>query len=369
MTCRGLALAMLGFGLLACTRTEATRAQQSAQAAAPGPIEARPRSPDSPPEAPDGDPVVVTSPPAPSPTPPLPGPVAEVLALDEGVSTSVGSPIEGHLQGAVALPTEGPGFRHNPHKRPEARHGTVELVQALIRASAVVDNALPGGRLTINDLSLPEGGDISGHATHRSGRDVDILFYLLDEHGKPRPSKGIPLDPAGEGTDYRDLEVADDDEPVQLDVPRTWAFFAALVTDPKAHVHRIMIVEHLRTLLLDHARKISAPAQAIERFAAVTCQPNFPHDDHAHIRVFCSAQDIAAGCEDTRPLYPWHLQELAKHGVRPTIAGPRQGPRPKLTSHAEARAKAGPMHQDVVDFLERRKAWLKKPHPGRPYCR
>ena len=43
----------------------------------------------------------------------------------------------------------------------------------------------------------------------------------------------------------------------------------------------------------------------VSRFGDVTCQPRFPHDDHMHIRVFCTAQDIAGGCNDVAPNYPW----------------------------------------------------------------
>src|SRR5689334_17188206 len=52
----------------------------------------------------------------------------QVLALNGTHSTSLGSPSRGTLEGAVALPDQGPGFVHN-HERPDnARYGTVELV-------------------------------------------------------------------------------------------------------------------------------------------------------------------------------------------------------------------------------------------------
>ena len=95
-------------------------------------------------------------------------------------------------------------------------------------------------------------------------------------------------------------------------------------------------------------------------------------DDHFHIRFYCSPDDIAEGCRDMLPIYPWHEAKLAEHGVRVRLAGPRRKPGPKLTSVAQAARKAarkyGPFHPDVTAFLERRKAWVAKPHPGRPYC-
>ncbi len=283
-------------------------------------------------------------------------------------SLSIGSPFEGRLENGVPVSLKGPGFRHHPRKNQEWRYGTAELVGALARAARAVHEALPGSELTIDDLSARKGGGIPGHASHRSGRDVDVLFYLLDEKRKPRPGDSIPLDPEGRGTDYNDLEDPADDEPVILDVPRTWKFVEALLLDEEAHVQRVFVVEHIRTILLEHARKISAPTRAVERFAEVTCQPGFPHDDHMHIRVFCTPDDVKAGCEDTHPIYPRHREHLAAAGVDLKLAGPRRGPRPTLTSHAEARVKAGAMHRSVIDFLGRREAWLKQPHPGRKYC-
>jgi penicillin-insensitive murein endopeptidase len=284
-------------------------------------------------------------------------------------STSVGSPIAGELRGGASLPVPGPGYRADPRKVAGRQFGTTELVAALVRAAAEVERELPGSELTIGDLSLEHGGEITGHGSHRNGRDADVMFYLLDAQGRPRPGHPIPLDPDGRGTDYRDLARAEDDIPVALDVPRTWRLLQALVSDPDAGVQRIFVAEHLRTLLLAHAERADAPAEAIERFAEVTCQPGFPHDDHVHVRVFCSAQDIAAGCLDMRPIYPWRRAELGRQGVEPVLAGARTEPAPRLVSTDEARRAAGPMHEDVVEFLDRRQAWVRQPHPGRKWCR
>lgn len=292
-------------------------------------------------------------------------PATQVRGANDSVS--IRSPSEGRLEHGVPLPLEGAGFRHRPRSH-DRRYGTEELVGALVRAARAVQEALPGSELTIDDLSVREGGDLPGHASHRNGRDVDVSFYLLGENGKPRRGGSIPLDPEGRGTDYKDLEAPADDEPVVLDVPRTWKFVEALLLDEEVLVQRIFVVEHLRTMLLEHARRIHAPEHAIGLFEEVTCQPSFPHDDHMHIRVFCSAEDVRAGCEDTYPIYPRHRARLADAGVELKLAQLRKGPLPPLVSHTEARARAGSMHQSVVDFLVRREAWLKQPHPGRRYC-
>ncbi|MEM9453665.1 MAG: penicillin-insensitive murein endopeptidase [Myxococcota bacterium] len=298
------------------------------------------------------------------------------LAAEPSSSTSRGSPTAGSLTGGLALPLRAPGLLFLPSKDPDSRYGTVELVQGLVRAAATVESADPGAPVTVGDLARPQGGEISGHASHRSGRDVDVLFYLQHEDGRPFvPSKFIPLDPQGHGTDYGDLADPADDVPVVLDIARTWQLVAALLGDEPMAIQKILIVEHLRTMLLEQARRVAAPEAIVRRFSEVTCQPRFPHDDHMHIRVFCSAQDIEAGCEDTRPIFPWRRKALAAEGVTPVLAGkkpktPSKTPRTKkLKTIEQARAEAGPMHQDVIDFLDRRQTWARKPHPGRRWCR
>jgi penicillin-insensitive murein endopeptidase len=303
------------------------------------------------------------------------GPELDVLALDGSVSTSIGGPSSGHVEGAIALPDRGPGFYHNPKRPEEARFGTVELVQAIARAAAVVDKELPGSALTVNDLGLREGGPIPQHASHQAGRDADILFYVLDEHAAPIPSVGVPIDPKGKGWDFKDLAVPEDDQRVQLDVPRTWRFVAALLEVANEAVQRIFIVEHVRSMLLKEAKRVHAGKALVQRFEDITCQPGSPHDDHLHLRLFCTPQDMAAGCLDSTPVYPWREQALQALGLRPLMAANGRGKeeqdavKKRTTSPAEARKKAGLMHAKVKQFLAERELWIKRPSPHRPYCK
>jgi penicillin-insensitive murein endopeptidase len=304
-----------------------------------------------------------------------PAEIARVLALDGAVSTSLGGPSTGHVRGAIAVPDLGPGFYHNTKRPPGARFGTVELVQTLMRAAARVDQLLPGGRLTINDLGLEGGGPIAQHGSHQAGRDADILFYTLDAKGQPIPSVGVPFDPAGKGWDFKDLGDPKDDQPVQLDVKRTWLLAESLLEVAPDAVQRIFVVEHVRTLLLAEAARAHARKDLIERFADVTCQPGVPHDDHFHVRLFCTPQDLVEGCLDSLPVYPFRSQFLQRLGLKPLIASgvrtqeERAAVAARTTTAAQARRRAGPMHAHVKEFLKEREAWLKQPHPGRPYCK
>ena len=300
-----------------------------------------------------------------------------VLALPGSTSTSIGSPGAGEVRGAVPLPKQGPGFRHNDRRPHEARFGTVELVQALIQASAgfAQDNAV-----VINDLGLVNGGPIRQHGSHQSGRDADVLFFSTDRKRKPVPSVGVPIDPNGHGIDFKDLAVRSDDVELRFDAKRTWRFMASLLEVAGEEVQRIFIVEHVRTMLLAEAERVKAPQKIKARFEMVTCQPETPHDDHMHIRFFCTAQDIAEGCIDGSPMYPFRRQALKKLGVSPVMEGyaarhekkRKEGVDERTTSMEEARVKiekSGPMHARVRAFLDQREAWAKKPAVGRQYCK
>jgi penicillin-insensitive murein endopeptidase len=315
---------------------------------------------------------------------------AESIAIDPltappSLTTSIGGPSNGRLRGGIPLPASGPGFVSNPRRpNPEACYGTVETIRALVRAAARVHEEMPGSELYISDIGFREGGPIPHHGSHQAGRDVDVLFYyLLEREDTPYPGKGIPIDPQGRGWDFGDLRDPRDDVRVRLDLPRTWRFIQALIEDDLAGegglVQRIFVAEHVRTLLLQQAERAGAPREVRARFEAVTCQPGYPHDDHLHVRFFCSAEDLREGCADGSPMYPWRRQQLAEEGLEPVMAtgrprvrapsAPSAPPRTPEEAAARAIAAAGSVHPRVRAFLQRRAQWSIQPHPGRPYCR
>jgi len=319
--------------------------------------------------APSPEPAPVASTAAAAPAPLL-DPLASLPPASH--STSIGSPTNGRLEGGVALPQQGPGFVYNERRSQDARFGTVETIRAIARAAAAVERALPGSQLVVNDIGLERGGRIPHHGSHRAGRDADILFFLLDDAGQPMRSVGAPLDLEGVGYDFKELSRGDDDVRVHFDAPRTWRFVQALLEDDESVVQRIFVVEHLRAVLLAEAARAKAPLHIVERFADVSCQPGYPHDDHLHVRWFCSVEDLAQGCEDLPPLYTWRDAALRAAGVAPVLAKRTRSedPAPVVTQAEADRAVARQKpHPDVLAFLARRRAWEKQPHPGRPYCR
>ncbi len=310
------------------------------------------------------------APAAPTPALTLDALLASLPSASE--STSIGSPTNGHLEGGVPLPLQGPGFRHNDKRSRDARYGTVEAVRAIARAADRVAKEAPGSELVVNDLGLPKGGKISHHGSHRAGRDADILFFLRDDAGNTRPAVGEAIEPDGAGYDYKDLSIPDDDVRVHFDAARTWRFVRALLEDEEAEVQRIFVVEHLRAMLLAEAERTHAPRAIVQRFADVSCQPGYPHDDHLHVRWYCSFEDLTKGCEDLAPLYPWRAAALTAAHIKPVLAKRAKADDPAevvTQEQAEANVKKQEPHPEVLAFLARRKAWEKQPHPGRPYCK
>jgi len=285
-------------------------------------------------------------------------------ADEPGGSTSVGAPTGGRLDHGAAFPERGPGFERDP-SRPnvEGIWGTDELVGAVTRAAATVARELPGGTLRVSDASLHAGGRISSHHSHRAGRDVDLPFYLTDPAGRPVPSREVVIEPDGRGVDFGDLLDPADDVAVRLDAARTWRLVRALVEDDGAAVQRFFVAEHVRTLLLAEAARAGAPAATTQRAGDVMCEPrSTPHDDHLHLRIFCSAEDLRQGCIDPTPLYPWRRRALAALGV---VSHPAPTPRPE----ADAPHVPPPAHPRVLAMRARREARTAAPRPTRRWCR
>lgn len=221
--------------------------------------------------------------------------------LAPGLAGSVGMPNSGVQTGALELPVRGKGFQRY---RPEGRNhwGRPRLVSALTRISAEIDEELPGGLLVIGDLGARHGGQIPGHASHRSGRDVDLLFYALTPGGAPIPSPGFVRYEA----DGLAL-VPDNGDYIRLDVARSWLLVKKLVTAPEVGVQFLFVSRSVEALLSDYARSRGEPLELVYHAQTVMLQPgdSLPHDDHFHLRIACSPEEAHAGCSGGGPYWEW----------------------------------------------------------------
>ncbi|MDD5305859.1 MAG: penicillin-insensitive murein endopeptidase [Deltaproteobacteria bacterium] len=214
-------------------------------------------------------------------------------------SVSLGTPMDGRLERGVALPARGAGFRLLSEARArKARFGAAELVGLVEEAAAAVVRRHPGSVLTVGDLSARKGGRIDHHGSHRSGRDVDLLFYLTNRAGKPVVSPGfVPVD--GNGVSVTPpLKYA-------FDAGRNWTLVAALLSSKRADVQFIFVADHVRAMLLAAADKARAPRWLVARAEQVLRQPGRKaHWDHFHVRILCPGDDRPE-CRDVGPLWSW----------------------------------------------------------------
>lgn len=196
---------------------------------------------------------------------------------------SVGKPWHGKLTRAARLP-EGKGYLI---RRPERAYGTRRLVD-LVRDSikAVRKDHPKLHTLAVGDLSARRGGKISEHASHQSGRDVDVGFFFTRR-------------PAG----YPDQFVVG--TAGNLDLPATWDLLVAFArtADRPGGVAAIFLDYDLQGVLYEWAKDRGVSAGYLDRLfqypdgkrgsGLVRHEPH--HDDHFHIRIHCPPGD--AGCQ------------------------------------------------------------------------
>lgn len=221
-------------------------------------------------------------------------------------------------------------------KRPDGgtNHGTDEMVALIERAAAQVAERYPGHRLTVGDLSRHRGGRFSPHRSHRTGRDADIGFYVVDTDGNPvHLDRFVDMRP--DGTSRRDPSH-------RFDVERNWALVEALVGQTDVPVQYMFVWRPLRQRLLDHAASIGAPQELIDRAAIVLDQPSRGgrHDDHFHTRIYCAADDRPR-CLDEQPFHAWvpHPSPEEMVAIRAASARSRQA-RVRAERRARERAEA-----------------------------
>ena len=183
---------------------------------------------------------------------------------------SVGAPWQGKLIGPARL-KEGEGYHLRRPARTYATRTTIELVR---RAILDAKDAYPKTHvLAVGDLSAEAGGWISEHASHQSGRDVDVgLFYKQQ--------------PAG----YPDAFVKA--TPKTLDAAATWALvsYLARTADEEGGVQFIFLDQQLQRALYAWAEDHGIRERRIRQVQRVLRHiPN--HADHLHVRFQCRGRD------------------------------------------------------------------------------
>lgn len=241
--------------------------------------------------------------------------------LAPGLEGSVGLPHHGVQTGAVELPERGPGF---VRYRSQGTYywGQPALIEGIQEAARRVHQALPGGApLLVGDISARKGGRIARHYSHRSGRDVDLLWYVTTPDGASiRTPNFVHLGADGLG------RIPQLGGFVRLDVPRQWELIKALLTSPHIEVQWLFASSVVEALVIEYALSRGDDPEIIWRAENVMLEPadSLPHDDHLHLRIACSPEASVRGCEGGGPYWNWLPAPLGEDALgEPEPAGGR----------------------------------------------
>ncbi|GEM_PF-341738 len=221
--------------------------------------------------------------------------------LAPSLSGTIGVPHNGVLTHSAELPRTGQGYRRfRPHA--PIYFALPRLVRAIERAAKVVDTQMPGGApLIVGDLSAQSGGKIPRHNSHRSGRDVDFLFYLTTPSGISIRNPGfIPLKEDG-FVRFPEKTYA------RLDVERQWLLFKTLLQDEEIDIQFLFMSRDLEARVMNYAISKESDLALLWHAQTVMLQPgdSLPHADHVHVRISCTPEESVSGCTGGGPRWPW----------------------------------------------------------------
>ncbi len=189
----------------------------------------------------------------------------------ERLPQSIGTPNRGKLRNGMPLP-EGDSWRLRPVRR--RAYGTETTVTSLVEAFQAYGEQFPDGpKIRVGEIAKRNGGRVAPHASHRSGRDVDIGYIF---HGEDN------------GED-RFLQMNEKN----FDVEKNWALIQEILKS--GHVQSIFIGKKLQKLLYKEAAKtLSEPElAALFEYPRTDASPHAVlqhwrgHQDHMHVRFHC----------------------------------------------------------------------------------
>jgi penicillin-insensitive murein endopeptidase len=212
-------------------------------------------------------------------------------------SLSMGNTSYGRLVGGSHLVSDSDTHYVVPaHRNRNTHYGTAELLALIHDTAHGLNNRFEGTRLAVGNMSTDGGGDIYWSRSHNSGRDADFAFFVEDADGNPVSVVPDLISMRADGT-------ARYHPNWRFDVERNWALIESLVTSQAARVQWVFIYAPLRAKLLDYAEDQGVDEAIIERAENVLRQPSDSarHDDHFHVRIYCSFEDRLEGCVDWGP--------------------------------------------------------------------
>jgi penicillin-insensitive murein DD-endopeptidase len=215
----------------------------------------------------------------PEPLPPLLNPNALTIPARElfgrkttplaGPARAIGSYADGCLEGAVALPISGPGWRVMRLSR-DRNWGHPSLV-AFIERLAENAKKIGWNGILIGDMAQPRGGPmLNGHSSHQIGLDADIWFTPMPDHELTPKEREFDTALEMVAKDRRDVD------------PKTWTherteLVRAATEDPV--VTRIFVNPAIKKAMCRETRA--------DRSWLSKVRPWWGHDWHFHVRIAC----------------------------------------------------------------------------------
>ena len=193
------------------------------------------------------------------------------------VSRSVGAPNRGRIENAAPFP-QGEGWVLREF-RPRS-YATRQTVRTLALALAEWHERFPDANpVKLGELSKRGGGRVRPHKSHRTGRDVDIGYVMLE------PDEG-----------HRFVGATAD----SLDAQATWGLVSRLLAS--GAVESIFMANSVQEQLIPYAAEAMGEAELRATFSILEPNPRAKkkaavkavrgHDDHMHVRFQCTEADV-----------------------------------------------------------------------------
>jgi penicillin-insensitive murein DD-endopeptidase len=232
------------------------------------------------------------------PLPPItPAEAKRILKRPRG-TLSHGRTNDGELVNARRIRMRGTGYAFFDHiKERETHFGTYEMKRFIERSGLRFRKEHRWGTIGIGNVSVHEGGKTRWHASHQSGRDVDIAMFGKDQRGRHVNPRNF--------TKYS--AALESPSGLTFNVARNTDLIRVLLTDPEYQVQWIFAARWLKRHIIANAKKRGFEPLLVSRMEKVMKQPgdSAPHDDHFHLRLYCAVEDRMHGCVERGPVWDW----------------------------------------------------------------
>lgn len=209
-------------------------------------------------------------------------------------STCYGTPSNGRIEAAVALPAVGPNFAAYANLGVQLGrtylHSTV--AQVVIDAYRALKGTDPAARFVYGETGLRHGGPMPPHRTHQSGSSVDFMVPVRDADGRVAILPSTPANRFG-----YDVEFDADGRSGTLRIDFDALAAHLMHLDDQARRHGAAIARVIFDPVL--TRKLLGRPQgaALKTLPFMKSKPWIRHDEHYHVdfALPCLPMKEAAG--------------------------------------------------------------------------